>query len=155
MCVIWTQIQAWIRTWLQTKITTCKWLPQILSPFFTANKLSLFSRKSSNKLIGNTLREMETLKTTHSDTWLNRVEKIENLFKIPRCLFFNKISGKRIIKILKSQFDVHFLNKINEVKLSNHDLLDHNKLRTYKTFKSSFTREPYLDLVRNRNQRCA
>ena len=117
-------------------------------------KLSLFSRKNSNKLIGNTLREMETLNKTHSDTWLNRVEKIENLFKIPRSLLFNKISGKRIIKILKSQFDVHFLNKINEVKLSNHDLLDHNKLRTYKTFKSSFTREPYLDLVRNRNQRC-
>ena len=32
--------------------------------------------------------------------------------------------------------------------------MDHNKLRTYRTLKSSFTREPYIDLVRNRNQRC-
>ena len=30
---------------------------------------------------------------------------------------------------------------------------NHNKLRTYKTYKSSFTREPYIDLVRNRNQK--
>ena len=33
------------------------------------------------------------------------------------------------------------------------DQSDHNKLRTYRTFKSSFTREPYIDLVRNRNQK--
>ena len=38
--------------------------------------------------------------------------------------------------------------------MSNLDSCDHNKLRTYKTFKSSFNREPYLDIVRNRNQRC-
>ena len=56
--------------------------------------------------------------------------------------------------IVKSKFDVHFLDKINEVKFSNLDTNDHNKLRTYKTLKSSFTREPYIDLIRNRNQRC-
>ena len=33
------------------------------------------------------------------------------------------------------------------------DTADHNKLRTYRTYKSSFTREPYIDLVRNRNQK--
>ena len=47
-----------------------------------------------------------------------------------------------------------FLDKINETKLSDLDQLDHNKLRTYRTYKSSFTREPYIDLIRNRNQRC-
>ena len=36
---------------------------------------------------------------------------------------------------------------------TNQDPSDHNKLRTYKTYKSSFTREPYIDLVRNRNQK--
>jgi hypothetical protein len=36
---------------------------------------------------------------------------------------------------------------------TNQDPADHNKLRTYKTYKSSFTREPYIDLVRNRNQK--
>ena len=33
------------------------------------------------------------------------------------------------------------------------DNQDHTKLRTYKMFKSSFTIEPYINLVRNRNQR--
>merc|ERR1711947_31077 len=48
-----------------------------------------------------------------------------------------------------------WLECVNYKKCENSDQLDHNKLRTYKTYKSSFTREPYLDLVRNRNQRSA
>ena len=113
-------------------------------------RLSLFSRKNNNLLVGNALREMEK----GSNNWLSRVERIETLLKIPRNLFFNASSGKRILKILKSKFEIYFLKKINEFKKSDQDILDHNKLRTYKTFKSSFTREPYLELVRNRNQRC-
>ena len=31
---------------------------------------------------------------------------------------------------------------------------DHNKLRTYKQFKGTFAVEPYLQYIRNRNQRC-
>ena len=31
--------------------------------------------------------------------------------------------------------------------------MDHNKLRFYRTFKSSFTIEPYIQLITNRNQR--
>ena len=34
-----------------------------------------------------------------------------------------------------------------------HNGIDHNKLRTYTTLKGSFTTEPYLTLVKNRNQR--
>ena len=117
-------------------------------------KLSLFSRKNSNVLVGNTIREMEGLCKMRCDNWLSRVEQIANLFNIPKTIFFNKSSGRRILKSLKSSFDIHFLNKINEFKGSNLDNLDHNKLRTYKTIKSSFTRELYIDLVRNRNQRC-
>ena len=116
-------------------------------------KLSLSSR-ISNTLIGNVLQEMSALSMKCSDNWLYRVNKIIDVLKIPRNLFFNKLSGKRILKILKSQFDRHFLDKINEEKMSNLDSCDHNKLRTYRTYKSSFNREPYLDLVRNRNQRC-
>ena len=41
---------------------------------------------------------------------------------------------------------------MNEVRIGS-DGFDHNKLRTLKTFKCSFTTEPYLTLVRNRNQR--
>ena len=94
------------------------------------------------------------MNSANCDTCLSRVENIDKVLKTLQNLFFNNLSGKKILKSLKSKFDIHFLNKINEFKHSNTDSFDHNKLRTYKTFKSSFTREPYLDLVRNRNQRC-
>ena len=108
----------------------------------------------TNPLIGHVTREMEALNRANCDTWLSKVEKIENTLKTPKNIFFNPSSGKKILKHLKSKFDRHFLTKINEFKQSNNDTFDHNKLRTYKTFKSSFTREPYLNLVTNRNQRC-
>ena len=117
-------------------------------------KLSLLSRKTSNKLLGHALIEMENLKSKNCDSWLTRVDKIEKLLNIPQNIFYNKVSGKKLLVILKSKFDSIFLAKINEVKISSSDQLDHNKLRTYNTLKSSFTREPYIDLVRNRNQRC-
>ena len=44
--------------------------------------------------------------------------------------------------------------KINETKTIGSDVTDHNKLRVYNQFKSSFTKEPYIEQVRNRNQRC-
>ena len=117
-------------------------------------KLSLLSRKSSNKLIGNTLFEMESLKNIKGDSWLSRVSQIENILQLPNNIFFSKSSGKRLSTLLKSKFDSHYLEKIREIKMSKIDSHDQNKLRTYRTFKSSFTREPYVDLVRNRNQKC-
>ena len=33
------------------------------------------------------------------------------------------------------------------------DMINHNKLRLYSTFKGSFKKEPYIDLVQSRNQR--
>ena len=65
----------------------------------------------------------------------------------------SKTSGKTLAKIVKSKFDRYWLDKINELKHNKHDNLDHNKLRVYKQFKSSFTTEPYIKLVQNRNQR--
>ena len=117
-------------------------------------KLSLFSRKNNNRLISNALSEMETLSKQGCANWLSKVDQISNILTIPNFSIFNKFSGKKILRTLKSLFDIHFLRKINEIKLSDNDGLDHNKLRTYKTLKSSFTREPYLELIRNRNQRC-
>ena len=73
---------------------------------------------------------------------------------MPNNIFYNKSSGKRLLTTIKSKFDVHFLGKIREVKQSSSDTHDHNKLRTYRTLKSSFTREPYVYLIWNRNQRC-
>ena len=42
---------------------------------------------------------------------------------------------------------------MNEFKAIKWDHRDHNKLRTYKLFKGSINREPYIDYIRNRNQR--
>ena len=117
-------------------------------------KQSLLSRKSSNKLVACTLYAMEQLNSKNADCWLRKVIDIEKLLKIPSNIFYNKTSGKKILKLIKSKFDSYYLDKINEIKLSSSDSHDHNKLRTYKSLKSSFTREPYVDLVRNRNQRC-
>ena len=46
------------------------------------------------------------------------------------------------------------MDKINEFKANPHgDSQNRNKLRTYCKLKGSFTQEPYISLVRNRNQR--
>ena len=42
--------------------------------------------------------------------------------------------------------------EVNLIKLGE-DQVDHNKLRFYRNIKASFTLEPYIQLVRNRNQR--
>ena len=116
--------------------------------------VDILSRKSSNRLVACVLDEMSQLKDKNCDSWLTRVGKIEHILGVPQNIFYNKTSGKKILKLLKSKYDCYFLQKINEIKKSGSDNLDHNKLRTYKTFKSSFTREPYIDLIQNRNQRC-
>ena len=61
-------------------------------------------------------------------------------------------AGFIIDRILKSKFDRFFLDQINKVKIGA-DGLDHNKLRLYKTLKGSFQREPYIENIKNRNQR--
>ena len=61
--------------------------------------------------------------------------------------------GTIIKKSLKSKFQLFWKDQVSKTNIGN-DGLDHNGLRFYKTFKSSFTREPYLDLINNRNQRC-
>ena len=85
------------------------------------------------------------------DCWLHRVNMIKNIVNLP-----SRSSGngyKSLVKEnFKCKFDKLWLEKINLQKIGS-DNLDHNKLRTYKTFKSSFTPEPYIDLVQNRNQR--
>ena len=116
-------------------------------------KLSLISRGNKNNLIGNVLKEMETMSMNNQDCWLTRVHQIEKLLKMPQNLKYSKSSGKNISSILRGKFDTFWKTKINEVKSNTDDNLDHNKLRVYREFKSSFTAEPYIKLVRNRNQR--
>ena len=86
------------------------------------------------------------------DSWYSRVEKIKTLFKIKKMYCKPDKAGFIIDKILKSKFDRFFLDQINQVKIGA-DGLDHNKLRLYKTLKGSFQMEPYIENIKNRNQR--
>ena len=107
-----------------------------------------------SNLLGQVWMEMTEMTRRGHDCWLYRVKNIEKLLKFPEKEQFrlNK-PGRKISIILRSKFDAFWLKQINEIKNNKPDNLDHNKLRIYKQFKSSFTREPYLQLVRNRNQR--
>ena len=62
------------------------------------------------------------------------------------------IMGEFMERKINSKFDRFFLDEVNKVNIGP-DGLDHNKLRLYKTFKGSFRQEPYLSIVKNRNQR--
>ena len=110
-------------------------------------KMSLNSRRSSNNLINCLMTEMNSLASSGNDSWLTRVQNIENILKIPQNINFSKQVGKRISSLLKSKYDKYYLNKINEINFTDPDM------REYKTMKGSFTMETYLTLVRNRNQR--
>ena len=116
-------------------------------------KLSMESRRNTASLVDHVMTEMEDMTRTGQDCWLTRVRQFETLLDIPRHIKFNKSSGKQLTSVLKSKFDRHWIDKVNEIKTTGSDPTDHNKLRTYKSLKSSFTCEPYITLVRNRNQR--
>ena len=60
--------------------------------------------------------------------------------------------GLQLNKKLHSLFDRFWIDQICSEKIGN-DGLDHNKLRFYKTLKSSFTPEPYITNIVNKSQR--
>jgi hypothetical protein len=88
----------------------------------------------------------------HVDSWYSRVEKIKLLLNIPKLYGKSDKIGNFIEKLLKGKFDRFYLDEINEIKIGP-DGRDHNKLRLYKMFKGSFTQEPYVTNILNRNQR--
>ena len=105
-------------------------------------------------LVNIAVSKMDALSRQGNQNWLTNVRKIRESLSIPDLpsqWSSNSVSN-RITKTIHSQFDVFYLNQINKQVVSEDDL-DHNKLRFYKSFRGSFTQEPYLDLVHNRNQR--
>ena len=88
------------------------------------------------------------------DSWVSRVESIKNLIKLQSIPGY--ISGDSVAKRIKCKlngiFDRFWLDQINQPNIGS-DNIDHNKLRFYKTFKTCFKAEPYVELVQNRNQR--
>ena len=98
---------------------------------------------------------MKLYSDSNIDCWLSRLNKVENLCKIPQVPSYIKTEKVKISikKKMQSIFERFYIDQINDCKASNVDNVNHNKLRTYATLKGSFTREPYIDLVQSRNQR--
>ena len=110
--------------------------------------------KSTSPLVQGTLQEMRVFEDLGNSNWLSRIKKIKKLLSIPDLpshLSPNSV-GAQITKLVQSHFESFYLQQINKVSIGD-DGIDHNKLRFYKGFKGSFTKEPYLNLVNNRNQR--
>jgi hypothetical protein len=114
--------------------------------------MSLLGPSKPSSLVTSVFEEMQVMAENKDDCWLTRVNMIQKLLNIPNRPVFKKASGKRTTADLKGCFDRLWVDSINRTNSFN-DQVDHNKLRTYRTFKASFTREPYVDQVRNRNQR--
>ena len=120
-----------------------------------AYKMSLLSNCKPLSLLASAVCEMQTVAGRGTDCWLGRVSKIQTLLNISDRYSFKRGLGRIIKSNIKSQFDRYWLDciQLKKTDCKTNDQSDHNKLRTYRTFKSSFTREPYIDLVRNRNQK--
>ena len=97
---------------------------------------------------------MESFSDLGHDCWLTCVRKMEQLFNIHNFHRYHKsqIVDKSIKKRVRSLFDRFWLDEVHRVKADINGI-NHNKLRFYSTLKSSFSREPYLDLAQSRSQR--
>ena len=89
------------------------------------------------------------------DCWLTRVNKIKSSLNVNINSFLSKqVASNCIKKQVNGKFQFSWLKSIQQIRI-NKDGRDENKLRVYKTFKGSFTEEPYISQPVNRNQRCA
>ena len=107
---------------------------------------------STDTVLGSLMTEMTNMTDKDQDCWLLKVQKIEKMLNLPKISGLSKTSGKLITNGLNKKFDKLWLDNVNLVKVGR-DMTNHNKLRTYSKVKLGFSREAYLNLVRNRNQR--
>ena len=116
------------------------------------NYRQCLASKPADSLIGQAMGEMASLANQGKDCWLTRVNRMEELLQLPT-ITYSKYSGKTFTKLVKSCFDRYWLDQIKMSRVGI-DGQPHNKLLTYSTFKCCFKVEPYVNLIRNRNQRC-
>ena len=116
------------------------------------NYRQCLASKPADSLIGQAMGEMASLANQGKDCWLTRVNRMEELLQLPT-ITYSKYSGKTFTKLVKSCFDRYWLDQIKMSRVGI-DGQPHNKLLTYSTFKCCFKVEPYVSLIRNRNQRC-
>ena len=116
----------------------------------------IINKSNTESIVYKAYKEMETMVLEGKDCWLSRVYKLKTLFHIPNIpqhLNFETV-GKKLSKCVNSNFEGFWLRSINQIVTNKCTCpLDHNKLRLYKQFKGSFTPEPYIENVINRNQR--
>ena len=110
----------------------------------------MISRNDNGSLISKAVREMAS--KPYLDTWYTRVQDIKAVLGITQLHGCNDSVGLQLNKKLYSLFDRFWIDQICSEKLGN-DGIDHNKLRFYRTLKSSFTPEPYITKVLNKSQR--
>ena len=103
-----------------------------------------------NSLITKTIEEMAN--KPYLDTWYSRIQNIRTVLGIPRLYGCSDSVCLQLNRKLNSSFDRFWIDQVVAVKTGS-DGLDHNKLRFYKTLKSSFTQEPYISNILNKSQR--
>ena len=102
-------------------------------------------------LVGKAVKEMKTINDPEFKTWWGRTEQLKNLFGIKYSKYKNiEAVGTMIKKCVKSKFEIFWLKSINKPN----DVENKNKLSFYAKLKGCFKKEPYIDFVPNRSQRC-
>ena len=117
---------------------------------------SIFSKIRDESILSAAITEMTDMSKSGIDCWVYRIEKVKSLINLQHIPTFLKPAtvSKKISSKVKGIFDRFWIDSINKIEKNGCTCpRDHNKLRTYKQFKGSFTCEPYIDLVCNRNQR--
>ena len=109
----------------------------------------------STSLLAGSFREMQELACQSIDCWVGRMKGIRELLGVPDLTSYTSTFAvaKKLKSVVQGSFQCFWLKQINKVRKFCAEGQDRNKLRLYKQFKGSFTMEPYLELVRNRNQR--
>ena len=97
---------------------------------------------------------MKEMHTNNNDCWYGRVSKMKTLLSVDNFPSMHSLDsiGNKIKKKVQSQFSSFWKREVSREKLHENGA-NRNKLHFYQTLKSSFTIEPYLQLVCNRNQR--
>jgi len=115
------------------------------------NYRQCLAKKPRTSLIGLAMAEMSTMVATDVDCWLSRVDSMKDLLDLPR-IPYSRNSGQKTSRILQKRFDVFWRAQVLATR-PGPDGLQHNKLDVYSSFKCHFGLEPYIFMVRNRNQR--
>ena len=112
----------------------------------TLNYRLCLAAKPDSSLIGQAMAEMKVMAQNGVDCWVSRVDKMANLLESP-VTKYGPTSGRQLLRCVKCKFNRYWADEIKTERLGS-DGLGHNKLQTYSSFKTQFSQEPYISLVR-------